>query len=84
MTDAPNGDSGLISVHNERNYYIDNPDADKGREDVSREDLAKGYMYGRTAVPLAESDENVTKLETTQGFDILGFIPWDKVCIMAH
>jgi len=67
-------------VRNARTYKVNDPSAPGGKKDVDREDLAKGYEYGRTAVHISESDENVTKLETFSGFEIVGFIPNDKVC----
>jgi ATP-dependent DNA helicase 2 subunit 2 len=73
----PPGDMSL--VRNARTYKVNDPSAPGGKKDVDREDLAKGYEYGRTAVHISESDENVTKLETFSSFEIVGFIPNDKV-----
>jgi ATP-dependent DNA helicase 2 subunit 2 len=66
-------------VKQARTYKVNDPDAPGGKKDVEFETLAKGYEYGRTAVPISESEHNVTKLESTKGFSIVGFIPWDKV-----
>jgi len=65
-------------VKQARTYKVNDPDAPGGKKDVEFETLAKGYEYGRTAVPISESEHNVTKLESTKGFSIVGFIPWDK------
>ncbi len=65
----------LDSVKNQRTYRVDDPSAPGGKRDVDRDDLAMGYEYGRTAVAISESDQNVTKLETTPCFTILGFLP---------
>lgn len=62
-----------------RTYKVNDASIPGGKRTVEREELAKGYEYGRTAVHLSESDENVTKLETTEGFEIVGFVPIDKV-----
>lgn len=70
---------GLAVVKTARTYKVDDESAPGGKRDVDREDLARGYEYGRTAVHIAESDENVTKLETEQSFSIIGFIPSEKV-----
>lgn len=72
------GDNSLVTVKNARGYWVEDPDAPGGKRDVPREDLAKGYEYGRTAVFISESDQNVTKMEVTAGLDIIGFIPMDK------
>lgn len=69
----------LSLVRNARTYKVSDPSAPGGKKDVEREELAKGYEYGRTAVHISESDENVTKLETFHSFEIVGFIPNDKV-----
>lgn len=71
--------NALSVVRNAYTYSVTDPTAPNGRRDVAREDLAKGYEYGRTAVPLSESDENITKYETEMSYSILGFIPVDNV-----
>ena len=82
MADAPTSGGDLAAVKNARNYRVNTTmkGAIDGKLDVERDELAKGYEYGRTAVHISESDENVTKLETFAEFTIIGFIPWDKVC----
>jgi len=77
MTDAPD----LSAVKNEITYQINDPSGPGGKRDLDREDLAKGYLYGSTAVPINISEENVTKLETSRNFEIIGFIHSDKVMI---
>lgn len=81
MADAPASGGDLAAVKNARNYRVNTTmgGAVDGKLDVERDELAKGYEYGRTAVHISESDENVTKLETFAEFTIIGFIPWDKV-----
>ena len=71
--------NGLTTVRNARTYQVRDDDAPGGKRDVERDDLAKGYSYGSTAVPIAESEWNVTKLETQAGLEVIGFIPWDRV-----
>ncbi|TLD23261.1 hypothetical protein PspLS_07299 [Pyricularia sp. CBS 133598] len=61
-----------------RNYKVLDPDAPGGKRDVPQEELARGYLYGRTAVPMPESEFNITKLETKKSFTIIGFIAWEK------
>lgn len=73
------GTNGLTSVRSARTYQVKDEDAPGGKRDVEREDLAKGYAYGSTAVHISESEFNVTKLETEAGLEIIGFIPWDTV-----
>ena len=67
--------NGLTSVKNARTYQVRDDDAPGGKRDVEYDELAKGYAYGSTAVPIAESEWNVTKLETQAGLEIIGFIP---------
>lgn len=76
MSDAPlSGD--FAAVKTQREYKIN--DQSGGKTLVDHEELAKGYEYGRTAVPFTESDENITKLNLPASFEIIGFIPNDKV-----
>jgi ATP-dependent DNA helicase 2 subunit 2 len=79
MPDARPTGNDLSAVKNAVTYKVKDETAAWGKKDVLREDLAKGFAYGSTAVHISESDENVTKLETFQSFTIIGFIPWDKV-----
>ncbi|KAK3172414.1 hypothetical protein OEA41_005735 [Lepraria neglecta] len=70
--------NGLTSVKNARTYQVTDEDAPGGKRDVSRDDLAKGYEFGRTAVHISESDLNVVKLETQAGLEIIGFVNWSN------
>ncbi|KAF3059626.1 ATP-dependent DNA helicase II subunit 2 [Daldinia childiae] len=70
--------SGFSAVKNARTYKVNDPDAPGGKRDVEFESLARGYEYGRTAVHISESEHNITKLETTKCFTILGFIHQEK------
>ncbi|KFA55777.1 hypothetical protein S40293_01963 [Stachybotrys chartarum IBT 40293] len=66
------------AVKQARSYKVNDPEAPGGKRDVEFESLAKGFEYGRTAVHISESEHNITKLETTKSFSIVGFIPRDK------
>ncbi|EHY56240.1 ATP-dependent DNA helicase yku80 [Exophiala dermatitidis] len=72
-------DENLSTVHNLYKYKVKDEESGGGTRDVDREELAKGFEYGRTAVAISESEQNITKLETYSGYDILGFIPVDNV-----
>jgi len=74
MPDAPD----LAQVRSNFVYKVNDPSWVGGKRDVDRSELSRGYLYGSTAVPISAEDENVTKLETVQGFEIIGFIPSDK------
>lgn len=65
---------GLAAVHTARTYQVEDDNAPGGKRDVDRDELAKGYEYGRTAVHISESDRNITTYETEQGLDIIGFV----------
>ena len=69
----------LTNVRSAYSYTVADIDAPGGKRDVARDDLAKGYEYGRTVVPISESDENITKLESEAAMEIVGFVPKDKV-----
>lgn len=67
------------AVKQARTYKVNDPGAPGGKKDVEFESLAKGYEYGRTAVHISESEHNITKLETTKDFSILGFLEQENV-----
>lgn len=73
------GDSAFSSVKQHRIYKVNDPGAPGGKRDVEFEKLAKGYTYGSTAVPIAESEWAITKLDTTKQFSIIGFIANEKI-----
>ncbi|KAI2792518.1 ATP-dependent DNA helicase II subunit 2 [Penicillium oxalicum] len=75
---------GLTSVRMSRTYQIDDESAPGGKADVERDDLAKGYEYGRTAVHISQTDESITTLETFAGMEIIGFIRMDKYDRYLH
>ncbi|KAI0408761.1 Ku70/Ku80 N-terminal alpha/beta domain-containing protein [Xylaria palmicola] len=66
------------AVKDARTYKVNDPVAPGGKRDVDRDELAKGYEYGRTAVHISESEFNITKIETTKTFSIVGFIHQEK------
>lgn len=70
---------GLSSVKSARTYTVQDENAPGGKKELDRDELSKGYEYGRTAVHISESDWNVTMYETTPGFDIVGFVDKKKV-----
>ena len=74
----------LTKVKNMRQYQVEDKNAPGGKVDVEREALAKGYHYGHTVVPITATDENITKLETFAGLDVLGFVDMREVCLLCH
>jgi ATP-dependent DNA helicase 2 subunit 2 len=69
----------LSAVKSHYVYQVDDPIYPGGKRDVERDDLAKGYVYGRTAVHISAAEENITKMETFKSFSIIGFIPSNMV-----
>ncbi|EZF33332.1 hypothetical protein H109_05983 [Trichophyton interdigitale MR816] len=77
----------LTSVRNARSYQVADSGVVGGKRDVERDALAKGYEYGRTAVHITDSMENITKLETKAALEIVGFIPienYDRYMNMSN
>ncbi|RAL06125.1 ATP-dependent DNA helicase 2 subunit KU80 [Aspergillus ibericus CBS 121593] len=72
--ESPIDGSSLTGVRNIRTYQITDDTAPGGKRDVERDELAKGYEYGRTAVYISETDQNITILETYAAIELLGFI----------
>lgn len=81
---ASHANDSLTSVRTSRTYQITDKSAPGGKIDIERDDLAKGYEYGRTAVAIAQADESVTTFETFAGMDLIGFIHEEKVRIHAR
>lgn len=73
------GSLEFSAVRQNRAYKIEDKSAPGGKREIEFEELAKGYTYGSTAVHIAESEWNITKLETEKDFSIIGFIGNDKV-----
>ncbi|OJJ51346.1 hypothetical protein ASPZODRAFT_127412 [Penicilliopsis zonata CBS 506.65] len=77
-------ESTLTTVRSLRTYQITDESAPGGKVDVERDDLAKGYEYGRTAVHISETDENITVLETFAALELIGFVQSDKYDRYMH
>ncbi|KAJ5933406.1 hypothetical protein N7454_005735 [Penicillium verhagenii] len=79
------GEGGtLTTVRTSRTYQVDDESLPGGKADVEREDLAKGYEYGRTAVHISPTDENITNLETFAGLELIGFVTTEKYELYLH
>ncbi|KAF3386884.1 ATP-dependent DNA helicase II subunit 2 [Penicillium rolfsii] len=76
---STSGGEALTTIRTSRAYQINDKSAPGGKVDVERDDLAKGYEYGRTAVHISQTDENITTLETFAGLEIIGFVQMGKV-----
>lgn len=73
-------DAGDLSeVRTKRYYGINDPTSLDGKKPVDPEELAKGYEYGRTVVPVSPGDRDTVDFQTVESFDIVGFIPSNKV-----
>lgn len=80
----PSEENTLTAVRMSRTYQIKDDSAPGGKGDVERDDLAKGYEYGRTAVHISQIDENITTLETFAGLELIGFVQKNKVGSIAE
>ncbi|KAA8894251.1 putative Ku family DNA helicase [Sphaerosporella brunnea] len=70
--------SELQAVRHARTYQIESEDVSGGKMEIEKEEMAKGYKYGRTVVPISQADEAIAVMETEPSMDIVGFIPADK------
>lgn len=80
----PNQGEALTAVRMSRTYQVNDPSAPGGKVDVERDDLAKGYEYGRTAVHISQIDENITRLDTFACLDLIGFVHQEKYDRYLH
>ncbi|KAJ5891195.1 ATP-dependent DNA helicase II subunit 2 [Penicillium subrubescens] len=81
---STSGGEALTTIRTSRTYQINDESAPGGKVDVERDDLAKGYEYGRTAVHISQTDENITTLETFAGMEIIGFVQMNKYDRYLH
>ncbi|OJJ79414.1 ATP-dependent DNA helicase 2 subunit KU80 [Aspergillus glaucus CBS 516.65] len=83
--DTQSGESSdLTSVRFVRTYQITDKNAPGGKVEVERDEFAKGYEYGRTAVHIDETDQNITALEAPMGMELIGFVQSDKYDRYMH
>ena len=71
------GDGQL--VHQTSVYSVKDDRARDGKRDINRDDLAKGFEYGRSVVHVEPSDESSLKFDTEAGLEIIGFVPRENV-----
>lgn len=72
--DVEMANADFTAVRSARVYTVEDPTRVGGRREVDFESLEKGYEYGRAAVHISATDQNVTQLETEKDFSIIGFI----------
>ncbi|KAF3158063.1 ATP-dependent DNA helicase II subunit 2 [Orbilia oligospora] len=65
----------LHKIRNTRTFQVGDEDAPGKAIDIEREDMAKGYLYGRTIVPISVEDQEIVKFDTEASLKIVGFIP---------
>lgn len=70
--------SNLQEVKQTRSYQVDDDSALGGKMDIDKDQMEKGYSYGREVVPISTTDETITVFETEPGLQILGFVPANK------
>ncbi|KAK6335325.1 ATP-dependent DNA helicase II subunit 2 [Orbilia javanica] len=68
-------DGSLQKIRNTRTFQIEDEGAPGKAVDIDREDMAKGYLYGRTIVPISVEDQEVVKFNTEASLKVVGFIP---------
>ncbi|KAF3928883.1 hypothetical protein ABW20_dc0109269 [Dactylellina cionopaga] len=66
---------GLQKIRNTRTYQVEDETAPGKSIDIDREDMAKGYLYGRTIVPISAEDQEIVKFDTMASLKVIGFIP---------
>lgn len=70
----------LSSVKNSITYQVqDSSSGEMKWKEVERDELSKGYMYGRTVVPFTEEEANNLRIPSERSFSIIGFVPAEKV-----
>jgi len=71
--------SHLQKIQQTRTYQVDDESAPGGKIEIEREEMAKGYMYGRTIVPISASDAEIVVFETEASLQILSFMQRSEV-----
>ncbi|KAI5804563.1 putative Ku family DNA helicase [Geopyxis carbonaria] len=72
------GAKELQAVKMARAYKVDDEENPERKKEIERDELEKGYKYGRTVVPISATDELITILPTESSMQIVGFIPVEK------
>ncbi|XP_065185037.1 X-ray repair cross-complementing protein 5-like [Sycon ciliatum] len=68
---------GAMKVMMDRSYHLN----DEDETEVEKADLAKGYRFGKTIVPMLKIDEQAMKFTTTKSMKVLGFTAAQNVKI---
>ncbi|XP_031552940.1 X-ray repair cross-complementing protein 5-like isoform X2 [Actinia tenebrosa] len=64
-----------MEVKMERSYHLN----DEDQTEVQKDDVAQGYRYGKTIVPLTKIDKDSMKLTTEKCLSVLGFTSLDNI-----
>ena len=82
---ATNQDGKTCEVNMSRTFSITiNEDGKTEVIEVSKEELDKAYLLGKTFIPITNIEEGVLSLNTTQSFSILGFVKSNQVKILYY
>lgn len=79
MLEDRGGKPELQTVRQARSYQVENEEEAGGMMEIDKEEMAKGYKYGRTVVPISQTDEEVATYPTEPSMRIVGFIPASNV-----
>lgn len=72
-------EEAMEQIRQNRVYRVDDETIAGAKLEVDRDELDRGYTYGKEVVPISETDKSITDFETEPGLEILGFIPQDTV-----
>lgn len=73
----------LASVKSQRVYQVDDEDNPGAKKNIDYDEISRGFEYGRTAVPISESESNIVKIESEPKLDIIGFVPEERVWLQV-
>lgn len=68
-------DGGSMVVSMQRTYHLN----DEDETEVDKDNVAKGYRYGKSLVPISDADETAMKFEAQRGLSLMGFTKQQRV-----
>lgn len=66
---------GSMAVRMQRSYHL----TDEDETEVEMENVAKGYRYGKSLVPISDADEQAMKLAVPRCLSLLGFTHGENI-----
>ncbi|OLL26973.1 ATP-dependent DNA helicase II subunit 2 [Neolecta irregularis DAH-3] len=81
LTDSVDEDLKTHKVEQHRIYRIPAAGPNEPDEEIDKDDVHKGFKYGKSIVPISQEEESLLQYPCKKGYEIIGFVSEDQVLV---